>query len=91
MEHALTLEQVLTKGEELYLNRFRKDLEREYFGQIAVIHVESGEYVTGENKVIALDKAKEKFGEHIFYIVEVGNLDVPTKNFRGHALPAWGF
>lgn len=88
---SLPLDQLLKRGEALYLEKFRTKLEKSDFGKYAVIDVENERYVIDEDKLAAVEKATADFGDNLFYIVQIGNLDTPTKNFRGHALPAWGF
>lgn len=77
-----SLEDILREGEHLYLETFKEELEGAFGGQYAVIDVESKEYVVRPNQLDALDEAKKKFGDKLFYIVQVGSLDRPTINYR---------
>ena len=59
------------KGEQVY-QKFKDSLEEEYKGKIAAIEIESEEYFLGDTEHEALEKAKQKHPEKIFYIVRIG-------------------
>jgi hypothetical protein len=80
VEHSL--EDILREGERLYLNKFKEELEKGFYGQYAVIDIEKEDYIASPNKLQAIDEAKKKFGEKLFYTVQVGNLEKPTVNYR---------
>ncbi len=82
-----SLNEILIRGEYLYLNTLRLELEAKYFGQYVAIDVESEEYVVSESKLDALDQAKEKFNGRLLYTVKIGSLDRPAVNHlvKGYA------
>lgn len=86
-EHSL--EDILRLGERLYFDKFRQELEAEFDGQHAVIDVDRSEYVVKSNPVEAMDEAKKKFGDKVFYVIQVGRIDHPTSNHfeRRYAWP----
>ncbi|TSC77512.1 MAG: Uncharacterized protein G01um101424_359 [Parcubacteria group bacterium Gr01-1014_24] len=87
-EHSL--EDILREGERLYLNEFKEKLEKDFYGQYAVIDIEKEDYVASPNKLEAIEEAKKKFGDKLFYTVQVGNLEKPTVNYRAKQ-SAWNF
>ena len=85
-----SLEEVLRIGESLYLTKFKEALEKDYIEQYAVIDIDQEAYVVNENQVVAIEEAKTKFGNKLFYIIRVGSLDKPTINYRKTQY-AWSF
>lgn len=82
----MSLDMILKKGEELYLERFRDKLERGFLGSYAVIDVDKEEFVISENKLKAFELAKETFGEgKLFFCVHIGELDTSTVNLKENA------
>lgn len=65
--------ELVIKGEKIYFGE-REQLEKSNFGQFAVIDVDSGEIFIDADKYTAIQKAKSKHPEKIFYIVQIGNL-----------------
>lgn len=89
MRHAL--EDILRKGERLYLDRFKGELEKSSYGHYIVIDVDDERYVVASTKLQAITEAKERFGDRLFYTVQIGNLEHPTVNHRQSNLHAWNF
>lgn len=83
--------EVLKKGEAIYLGTLRDELETTHLGAYVAIDVDSSEYVIDTDKLNAIKKAQETFGHKLFYIVQVGNLEEPTINFRERKNVAWIF
>jgi hypothetical protein len=88
---ALSQSEVLEKGERLYLNSLKQQLEAAHTGDYVAIDVESGKHIVETNKIQAIKKAQESFGEKLFYIVQIGDLSEPTVNFRERTNVAWIF
>lgn len=86
-----SLDDILRSGERLYLDRFKGELEADHMDAYAVIDTEAEEYVVHENKLRAIELAKEKFGDKLFYTVQVGSLDKPSVNYRATQNVAWNF
>ena len=85
-----SLEDIVREGENLYLHTFKTDLESEHSGEYVAIDTESKAYIVRASKLEALEAAKEKFGQKLFYTVQVGSLDKPSINYRTQ-LHAWSF
>lgn len=81
-EFGPSLDDVLRVGEDLYLNTFKERLEKDYLGQYVVIDVEKKDYTVDENQLAAVEAAKAKFGQKLFFIVKIGSLDKPSVNYR---------
>ena len=82
----MSLDMILKRGEELYLERFREKLEKEFLGSYVVIDVDKKEYVVSESKLKAFELARETFGEDkLFFSVQIGDLDVANVNFKENA------
>ena len=77
----LPLDEILHMGEELYLNKFKLELEAKFYGQYAAIDVETADYTVSESKLQALDEAKKKFNGRLLYTIKIGSLDRPTVNY----------
>lgn len=85
----MELEELYSQGEQLYLDKFKHDLEQAFLGLYAVLDVDSEEYVVGRTKLEAFDKAKERFGEKLFYVVHIGEVNSSTINFKENASFSW--
>ncbi len=66
-------EELVTLGEKIYFEK-KVELESNNFGQFAVIDVESGEIFVDSDKLTAIQKARKKYPNNLFYIVQIGNL-----------------
>ena len=85
-----SLEEIVRKGEDLYLHKFRIDLEKNHSGLYVAIDTGKEDFVVGQSQIEAIEAAKEKFGQKLFYIIQIGSLDKPTVNYRTQ-LHAWNF
>jgi hypothetical protein len=83
--------EVLQKGEAFYLGTLKNTLESEHMGEYVAIDVDTNEYLVDAEKSNAIKRAQEKFGQKLFYIVQVGGLEEPTINFRERKNVAWIF
>ena len=77
-------------GQEFYAGDIKKLIERDYKGQYAVIDVEQKKYVIDPDKVVAIEKAQQAFGEKLFYIVHIGIIERPRANESSQKY-AWNF
>jgi len=75
-------EELASKGEKIYFGR-KDELEKTKLGQYAVIEVDSGEIFTDIDKLIAIQEAKKKYPDKLFYIVQIGNLKQSLKSEIG--------
>lgn len=62
---------ISVKGQKI-LDDVSKKLEREHFGKVIVIEVESGDYFIGEIPIEATKKAKEKYPDKVFFQGKIG-------------------
>ena len=83
--------EILRKGEDFYFETLKEELEKEHFGEYVVVDVDVKKYIVHPNKITAVDMAREQFGHKLFYIVQIGDLDEPTVNFRERKNVAWIF
>lgn len=86
-----TLQEILRSGERIYLEKLKKALEEKFPAQYVAIDTDSSEYVVDANKLRAVELAKERFGQKLFYIVQIGSLDQPSVNHRIRYEYAWNF
>ena len=73
----LSLEDISKLGEKFYTEKLKEKLEKESLGQYVVIDVEQGKYYVDSDRLVAVDKATKEFGNKLFYIVQIGNVQHP--------------
>ncbi|MCR4314681.1 MAG: hypothetical protein NUV84_05585 [Candidatus Uhrbacteria bacterium] len=88
--HPLSLEEITKLGEKLYSEEYKELFEKEYMGQYAVIDVEQKKYQIDPDRLVAIDKAKKDFGDKLFYIIQIGNSQIPSSNYSEKKY-AWNF
>jgi hypothetical protein len=74
------------KAEAIYARKYRADYELRYHGQIVAIDVPSEEAFVGKTELAALNKARRKHPDHVFYFLRVGYkaaLRVASPQYRG--------
>lgn len=86
---SISLEELSQLGQKIYTD-LRETLEKDAMGNFVVIDVENGEYAIDADRLIAIDKAKEKFGDKLFYIIQIGASHNPSVNFSEQKY-AWNF
>ena len=86
----LSLEELSQLGHKIYFEELKDVLEKDYFGQYAVIDVEQKKYQVDPDRLAAILKAKKEFGDKLFYIVQIGNLQNPRLNYSTKRY-AWNF
>ena len=86
----LSLEDISKLGEKFYTEKLKEKLEKESLGQYVVIDVEQGKYYVDSDRLVAVDKATKEFGNKLFYIVQIGNVQHPSMNFSAKKY-AWNF
>lgn len=65
-------EAIAEKGQQIYEERLKEKLEPEHRGEIVAIEVETGDYFLGHSVMEAVNRAREKYPNRIFYIARVG-------------------
>jgi hypothetical protein len=76
---AVNKEQLVARGEAIYQQRLKSQLEPARRGQIVAIEVDSGDYFVGKSVAEAGRKARAKHPEKFFYFVKIG---FPTVNIH---------
>ena len=83
--------EVLTKGESIYLDTLKDELEKKHLGWYVAIDVDSRDYLVNASRVTLIEEARRRFGEKVFFITQIGNLFEPTINFRERPNVEWLF
>ena len=60
------------QAETIYDHKYRAVYETRYHGQIVAIDVSSEEAFVGKTELAALNKARRKHPDHVFYFMRVG-------------------
>ena len=80
-----SIDEIARRGEEIYEQTLREQLEPEHVGKILVIDIETGEYETDDNEVAAGRRAMAKHPGHALYMKRIGYDAVHT--FGGSLQP----
>ena len=64
--------EIARKGEEIYEKKLKDKIEKDYFGKIVAIEVDSGEYFLGDTTIEASNRAKKRFPDKITYLKKIG-------------------
>ena len=67
-----TNQEIADKGEEIYAARLRDVLEKDCFGQVVIIDIETGEYEIGSDSLAANHRALAKHPGAALYGIRVG-------------------
>ena len=67
-----TNQEIAHKGEEIYAARLRDVLEKDCFGQVVIINIETGEYEIGPDSLAANNRALAKHPGAALYGIRVG-------------------
>jgi len=65
-------DEVALKGQQIYDHTLKQKLERDHWGDVVVIEVDTGDYFLGKTSTEAINTAKEKYPNSIFYVVKIG-------------------
>lgn len=65
-------EDVIARGQRIYDEELRNELEREHFGRFVAIEPESGRYFLGETSAEAAGAAHDAMPENRFYLARIG-------------------
>ena len=79
-----TREAIIARGQSLYEDVLKTELEREHFGRFVAIDPESGRYFLGDTSAEALGAAHDALPSSRFYLTRVGYKTAHT--IGGHAL-----
>ena len=64
--------QIAARGEKIYQEKLRQVLEPAHIGKIAMINVDPGEYVLDADHLTALNRARARWPDAVFFGVRVG-------------------
>ena len=81
--------QISQLGEKIYFDKLKNELEKDKRGEYLVLDVEDENYVVDPDKLIAINKAREQFGEKLFFILQIGTLQKPVIHYRSVGPYAW--
>ena len=68
-----TNEEIARRGEEIYADRLCETLERDCFGQVVIINVETGDYEIGPDSLAANHRALKKDPRAALYGIRIGS------------------
>lgn len=74
----ITPDELNRKGEQIYFDELKEKLEKSHSGDYVVIEVDSGDYFLDKDLMKVLQKARGKYKDKLFFIVQVGSLQKPT-------------
>jgi hypothetical protein len=66
-------EDLAQRGQELYDQRIRAQVEEVHHGEFLVLHVETGDYEIDASELAALRRAKAKHPDAQFYLLRIGH------------------
>lgn len=75
-------EEVTKVGEKYYFDNLKDKLEKTNNGDFLVIEVESRKYFINKDLMLALNQAKTKFPDKLFFIVQIGTLQKQPMNYK---------
>ncbi len=67
-----TSEEIAQRGQAIYDQQIRAQVETAHRGEFLVLNVETGEYEIDHNELTALQRAKTKNPDGAFYILRIG-------------------
>lgn len=66
-----SLDELAEKGEDIY-ERISGEVEEKYRGMFIAIEADSGDYSIAQSPLEAIDKARKKHPESVFYVKRIG-------------------
>lgn len=63
---------IAERGQKIYEDRLKEKLEPLHKGKIIAIEVETEDYFLGDSVIEAVNKAKEKHPDKVFFIARIG-------------------
>lgn len=68
----MELNELASRGEEIYKSRLRRILEPVHIGEFVAIEVESGDYFLGDSPAEAVGRARERYTDRLFHLMRIG-------------------
>lgn len=94
MNHALpspSPSEITQKGGQIYLQELKGQLEKSHVGEYVVIEVESKQHFVNKDLALALNQARKKFPDRLFFIVQIGTLSQPAISLKKTDAHEWLF
>lgn len=67
-----TSEEIVRRGQALYDQQIRPQVEASHRGEFLVLDIETGEYEIDSSEVAAMKRARAKHPEAAFYLLRIG-------------------
>ena len=77
-----TTQSLAQRGQQLYDQHIRAQVEEAHRGDFLVLHVDSGDYEIAEDELTAFRRAKAKHPGAQFYFLRIGHTAVYRLGFR---------
>ena len=87
-QSGLSPEEIFQLGDKFYFDELKEILEKDHKGEYVVIDVTNKKYIIDADKLQAIERAEKEFGKQLFYIIQIGNLQKSSINFKKR-LYAW--
>ncbi len=68
-------------GQKFYVEELKTNLEQNHMGEYVVIDVDERKYEIDADRLVAVKKAIKKYGEKLFYIIQIGNDAISSINY----------
>ena len=78
----ISAEEIVTRGKALYEQRLRGQLEAGNIGKILVINIDTGDYEMDSDRLLASDRAVERFPDAPLYAMKIGFPTLGRIGFR---------
>lgn len=72
----MSTRELAKRGDRIYDEKLKAELEPKHLGEIVAIHVETGDYFLGRDPLEACDKGREKHPGAVFFCRRVGDTPV---------------
>ena len=83
-------EEIVHLGSDIYFKKKEK-LEKEHLGEFAVIEVKNKKMFIDKDKLAAIQKARKKYPDTLFYIVNIGTINHPGSELAEMKKHGWAF
>jgi hypothetical protein len=68
-----TSEEIVQRGQEIYEEQIRAEVEAKHTGKFLVVDIETGLYEIDSSELAAFDRARAKHPDAAFYLLRVGH------------------
>ena len=67
-----TSEEIVQRGQALYEEQIRAEVEAEHTGKFLVVDIETGMYEIDASELAAFDRARAKHSDAVLYLLRIG-------------------